>query len=389
MAGSAAARIAAHLRPGMRVALADGAAAPTRLLPALSEAAVHVGNISLVLGWCLDTPDDTDWSAFADVRTIMGGFGLREAVRQGQVKYVPERLTGLAALMAGTLRPDVLIVSLVRARDGWHWGTEVSWMPAVMESGATVLVVENRSLPRTAAIGPALALDAGVVITSSDLPPQPDATSSGVPDGVMASLGERAAAFIAPGSQLQFGPGALGNALCRALAVPVHVRTGVLTDAVFHLERKGLLLSVPSAAYVVGTSELYRWSDRQPITARLESTHHRTPGEQVPLVAVNTALEVDRYGQVNVQSIAGRHVSGLGGHPDFALEGHRSVGGLSVIALPSTRAGRSTLVPRLDGPASTPRCDVDVVVTERGSADLRGLDDDERADALERAWAPR
>ena len=60
----------------------------------------------------------------------------------------------------------------------------------------------------------------------------------------------------------------------------------------------------------------------------------------------------------------------------------RCVDGLSVIALRSTdRNGWSTIVPRVDV-VSTPRCDVDVVVTEHGVADLRDLDDGERAARL-------
>ena len=59
-----------------------------------------------------------------------------------------------------------------------------------------------------------------------------------------------------------------------------------------------------------------------------------------------------------------------------------------MIALRSTdRDGRSTIVPRVDV-VSTPRCDVDVVVTEHGVADLRDLDDAERAGRMVTIAAP-
>ena len=95
---------------------------------------------------------------------------------------------------------------------------------------------------------------------------------------------------------------------------------------------------------------------------------------------------MDHTGAVNVERAGDRLVSGIGGHPDFALAGHVSVGGLSVIAVPTSRAGRSTLVERLTGPTSTTRTDVDLVVTELGVADLRGLDDTERRAALLTIW---
>jgi acyl-CoA hydrolase len=57
-----------------------------------------------------------------------------------------------------------------------------------------------------------------------------------------------------------------------------------------------------------------------------------------------------------------------------------------VVALPTRRGGRRTLVERLSAPTSTARSDVDVVVTEHGSADLRGLTDAERTAALRELW---
>jgi acyl-CoA hydrolase len=53
-----------------------------------------------------------------------------------------------------------------------------------------------------------------------------------------------------------------------------------------------------------------------------------------------------------------------------------------VVALRSvTRRGASTIVPSVEV-VSTPRCDIEVVVTEHGVADLRGVDDRERARRL-------
>jgi acyl-CoA hydrolase len=61
---------------------------------------------------------------------------------------------------------------------------------------------------------------------------------------------------------------------------------------------------------------------------------------------------------------------------------------MSVVALRSvTRTGASTIVPSV-AVVSTPRCDVEVVVTEHGVADLRGVDDAERARRLAAVAAP-
>jgi acyl-CoA hydrolase len=106
-----------------------------------------------------------------------------------------------------------------------------------------------------------------------------------------------------------------------------------------------------------------------------------------PFVAVNTALEIDLDGQVAVERAGGSTIGGIGGHPDFAFAAAGQPGGLSIIAVTTTaRGGRPTLVERLDGPVTTPGHDVDVVVTEHGAADLRGLDRLERRRAISRLW---
>ena len=104
---------------------------------------------------------------------------------------------------------------------------------------------------------------------------------------------------------------------------------------------------------------------------------------------MNTAVEIDLDGQVNVEGTAASVLGGIGGHPDYAAAAARSAGGLSIVAVTSVHQGRPTLVSRLSRPVSTPAHDVDVVVTERGLADLRGLSRPERRRALERLWDGR
>lgn len=97
------------------------------------------------------------------------------------------------------------------------------------------------------------------------------------------------------------------------------------------------------------------------------------------LVALNTGIEIDIYGNVNSSHVAGsRVVNGIGGGASFTQNA-----GLSVILIPSVAKGGaiSNIVPMVSH-QDIGEHDVDVVVTERGIADLRGLDDGERADAI-------
>ena len=101
------------------------------------------------------------------------------------------------------------------------------------------------------------------------------------------------------------------------------------------------------------------------------------------IFAVNTAIEMDPYGQVNVEGIGDKIVGGIGGHPDYCTAARLHPHGLSIIAVPSRFNGRSTLVDRLSRPASTPAHDVDVVVTETGHVDLRSAGWTQRRKLLE------
>src|SRR5690606_30669689 len=110
------------------------------------------------------------------------------------------------------------------------------------------------------------------------------------------------------------------------------------------------------------------------------------------LVAVNSALEVDLFGQANAEFMGGRQVSGVGGLTDFLRGAALSEGGVPIVALNATARGGavSRIVPKLEAHCvSVPRADMGVVVTEHGVADLRGLSLDERARALVAVADPR
>jgi len=384
MSRSAAEVIASHLRPGGRIAVADGAGMPMSLAAPLAEAAAGVGDISLLLGWCLDRPVDLEaGNPFRDIRTIMGGFALRSPVEAGLVRYVPTRLSAVPSLLTGPLRPDVLMVSLAPGQSGWVWGTEVSWMQALVDAGIPVVAEVNDGLPRCSRLAelPRSRVEVVAEVTRPplDFPAVPS-------DEVSVTIARQVLPWLTPGCSVQYGPGPIADAVLDLVEHPLRLRSGMLTDAAVRLAERGLLSGTPSAAYVAGTAPLYEWCDGVGIVDRVEKTHALPSVEESPMVTLNMALEVDVYGQVNVQSADGREIGGIGGHPDFSRVGAVSPGGLSIVAVPTCRGSRSTLRSRLTGPVSTPRFDVDVVVTEHGSVDLRGLCDTERVTAVSSLW---
>jgi acyl CoA:acetate/3-ketoacid CoA transferase beta subunit len=372
------AALRAMLRPGMTVALGDGVGA-LRCLDdggsvgaALSAAAGEVGSVRLVLGWLPAPIDGLDADAFADVVALMPGWGVREVLRSPKARFLPTRLAAIPALLADVLRPDVLLTRLVRRDGSLQFGSEVSWQRGLIDSGTKTLAIIDTSTPAADAEPP---LDPSSVEVLGTVGTGPVRVPQREPEPIHDALADAVLRLLPEGARIQYGPGQLGTALLRRAQVPLHVDTGLLTDAVVDLDRRGLLAGTPSATYLLGGDSLYDWAEGRAILRGLDYTHDLTRlSHGSPLVAVNTAIEIDPWGQVNVEGIGEKVVGGIGGHPDYCAAARISSGGLSIIAVPTRVNGRSPLVEQLSRPASTPAHDVDLIVTESGYVDLRAAD---------------
>jgi hypothetical protein len=368
----------AELRPGLTVALGDGVGVlrclddGTSVGAVLSEVAREIGSVTLILGWLPAPVDGLDPDAFAEVIALMPGWGVRDVLRSPKARFLPTRLAAIPALLADVLRPRVLITRLVQRKGALHFGSEVSWQRTVFDSGARTLGVIDTMAP-SASSGPVLdssEVDVlgtvrGGLVRAPDRDPEP----------IHDALADEVLRLVQEGTRLQYGPGQLGTALLRRARVPLRIDTGMLTDAVVDLDRNGLLVGTPSATYLFGSEILYDWANGRRILHGIEHTHDLTRLSQgVPLIAVNTAIEIDPYGQINVEGVGDKVFGGIGGHPDYCAAARISRAGLSIIAVPSRVNGRSPLVEQLSRPASTPAHDVDVIVTERGHVDLRAAD---------------
>ena len=99
----------------------------------------------------------------------------------------------------------------------------------------------------------------------------------------------------------------------------------------------------------------------------------RTIRQNPKVTAINSAIEIDVYGQVCADSIGPKHYSGVGGQMDFIRGATLSEGGKAILALPSrTTKGIARIVPSLKDGASvvTTRAHVQYIVTEYGIASL-------------------
>lgn len=156
--------------------------------------------------------------------------------------------------------------------------------------------------------------------------------------------------------------------------------------------RKTLMPGKTVFGFAAGTQRMYDFLDAaRDIEARPFAwvNDPRVIGQNDNVVSINSALEIDLTGQVCAESIGQTQFSGTGGQLDFVRGARWSKGGQSFIAMGSSRVDKAgvrhskiSLTLPLGSAVTTPRADVQYIVTEYGCIDLRNRPLDERARLL-------
>ncbi len=188
---------------------------------------------------------------------------------------------------------------------------------------------------------------------------------------------------------LQSGIGTIANAVMSGL------RTGpfghltmfseVMQDSTFELIDAGMMDFASSTAITL-TDEMShqvfdhfeRYKNNVVIRPQRISNH---PGivQRLGLITINTALEADIYGHINSTHVMGTHMmNGIGGSGDFTHNAHTAVFVTKSVAKDGIISSIVPMVPHVDHTEH----DVDILVTEVGLADLRGLAPRERAQTI-------
>jgi len=324
----------------------------------------------------------------------------REVHPQGRISYIPNNLHAAAKvrLEAAGNHLDV------------YWGTATPPDERGYMSLSTCLVIEkmlieaadlvileiNENLPLTLGDTQIHISDVDFVVENHvpmfELPSAP-------PTAWQESIGGYIAELIEDGSTLQLGIGGIPNAITKFLLErrDLGIHTEMFTDGMVDLYEAGVITGRHKTlwkekmvgAFALGSQKLYDFVDENLGVEFQQGKVTNDPyviGQNYQMISVNTALQVDINGQVCSQSIGPRHYSGTGGQLDTHRGAQMSPGGRGIIALRSTAKGGeiSTIVPMLaEGAEVTiPGQDVDTVVTEYGSARLRGLSVKDRMKAL-------
>jgi len=347
------------------------------------------------------------------VRIVSGFFGPVERMARSagaKVSYLPADFHGLERL-ALRMRPRVVLaVTTPPDEHGWlsfgvHAGASYRpFVEAARDPGRIAIAEVN---PRMHRIGGLPQFGNNRIHISevdawieheSELVSLPAETPSDADLAIAALVTDR----IEHGSTLQFGIGALPDAIASRLAAGAAgefgIHTEMVSDGVMRLHEAGKVANKKPlydgftvSTFALGSADLYPWLGRSSFVRMLPVSAVNEPAllRSLPrFVSINGALTIDLAGQVSADRIADRQYSGVGGHESFVMGAAEAPSGQSFLCLKSTATIHgtrvSTIVPTLAPGATvtTPRHHVQWVVTEHGAADLSALSDAERAVAL-------
>ncbi len=282
-------------------------------------------------------------------------------------RTIPEELNGMHDLFEIGLPPHAGALNIFKPDD--RIGT--TYLPCPEEKVAAIVLTDREDRPA--------GLKAITPVTEK------------IGENVVRFLKQELAAGRLPEKlgPIQSGVGSVGNAVLQCLTDSgfkgLDMYTEVMQDAALPLIEKGIFSHVSASAISLRADtrkyfyeHIDAFKDRIVIRPQ-EISNHPEVIRRLGVIALNTPIELDIYGNVNSTHIMGsRIMNGIGGSGDFTRNAR-----LSIFATESVAQGGliSCIVPMVSHVDHTEH-DVQVVVTEQGTADLRWKTPCERADLI-------
>ena len=312
------------------------------------------------------------------------------------INFVPVAFSDAPRLFSQHIQLDTFVttVSPMDRHGYFSLGTNNDYASTAARTARHTIVEVNENMPRVFGDSMIHISEVDAVIENNaplfEMPERP-------PNAEEKQISELIADLVPDGACLQMGIGALPNEVCGHLKsrTDLGIHTELLSPGMVDLiecgavtnRRKTTFPGRTIFTFALGNQHMYDLLDDNPsINSHpvniVNDPRHIAKNDNV--ISINATLQVDLTGACNSENLAGRQYSGSGGQLDFVRGARASTGGRSVIACTSTaKDGKiSRIVPELTGPVTTPRNDVDTVVTEFGVASLIGLSGEERVRAM-------
>lgn len=329
----------------------------------------------------------------------------RKEISNGTCEFTTSHFYEIPEVIEHYIQPRVSIVMVSPPDEHGYvsFGTTVDYTKGTTDYCEVIIAQVNKYMPRTFGNSIKHVRDFTYFVEIDE--PLPEVKTVDITETEM-KIGINCASLIKDGDCLQLGIGGIPNAVCAQLwdKKDLGLHSELVGDGVVDLLEAGIInnkrkqtnrgRTVIGAAF--GSKKLNDYINNNPAVELHPIDFVNNPSEiskNDNMVSINSCLQVDLLGQVVSDTVGLNQFSAVGGQVDFVRGATMSKGGRSIIAMPSTakKGLISRIVPLItEGSAvTTPRNDVNYVVTEYGIAQLKGKTLKERAKALIQIAHPR
>ncbi len=395
---------AAQIKSGDGIMMSAGPSTPIDIIAAISKRYKELKDVTILSGLLMNPLDylQAEYRGHIKHHTIFAGPLERMFLPQGNIEVTSYQFSKTEELTTDTLSFNVAIfeVSEPDARGYMSFGPLGTFNNGLVSRLADKIIVQvNKKTPFVNG------MDAHIHVSKVDYICEADHDLAEIPPIIAGEEEHKIAEYIVEripdGACIQIGLGKLANAVGFKLEnkKDLGVHTEMLTDSMVTLAKKGVINCEKKTfhrdkivcGFGIGTKELYEFMDRNPFVDTFPISYINDVTNIAKIdnfVSINNALTVDLTGQVCSETLGFSVYSGTGGQIDFVRGAQLSKGGLSFIALKSaanTKNGPISRIASVLPPGTvvtTPRTDVQYIVTEYGIADLHNKSNEQRVKAM-------
>lgn len=399
------------IKSGDRIFYSFGASAPSDLINAVSAKLPELGRVTFQTGISFYFHDylfKPECKGFFEHHTAFSFISERYCPDKEAIYPYPLHLSQLNSFV-DAMEPDVLLCECPPPDEKGilnfsFYGTSCN--DYVAGKASRIIVQINKNAPYVYGEKNGIHVSKVTAIVEMDhdffeLPQTPiSETESKIARLVVDRVGD--------GATIQFGIGGLANAICSFLDCrkDLGIHSEMFVDAMMPLIQKGIINGArktlhPGEATVSfgGTTNAAKNFLHKNMGVRMYPASYINNPDIIAkndnFVSVNNAISADLTGQVGSESIGFKQYSGTGGQVDFVRGARMSKNGKSFLALESCAKTKDAEISKivLSFPpghvVTTPRSDVDMIVTEYGVAELRNKSLQDRAKAMIAIAHPR
>jgi len=380
--------------------------APVNLIEAITKRAAELENVSMITGLVLYPFEymKGSFKGHLNHHTVFMGPFERKRVPEGNIEITSYQFGQTDWLTVNRIKANVFIVEVSPPDENGYmsYGPLGTFNGDIAAKNAqTVIVQVNQQTPYVFG-GPKSFIHVNDVswICEGDHKvgelPQPAVTD------VEKQIASHIVGYIEDGSTIQIGLGGVANAVGFFLEnhKNLGVHTEMLVDSMVTLAEKGVITGSKktyhpgelTCSFGIGSKKLYDFMNRNPMVKTFpisEIAWESIIAQNNDFISINNALGCDLTGQMCSESIGFDQFSATGGQLNFVRGAIQSPGGKSFLAFRSVAEKKDgSLISRITATLppgaviSTPRSDVQYVVTEFGCVDIRNKSIPERVKAL-------